>query len=146
MSMRSAGFQAFEKRRAVLAVASLLLLSLSPMTWEVDDSVRSLSEPKSDSSLTGVVDPWTDGGQPWPQSGRHAERTAAGPAHSPDGGAGTGIPADATELASIVDPVVNWVYGSYGIGTDALGTPVADMSAQIVTEDAAAEQIGRAHV
>ena len=142
MSMRSAGFQAFEKRRAVLAVASLLLLSLSPMTWEVDDSVRSLSEPKSDSSLTGVVDPWTDGGQPWPQSGRHAERTAAGPAHSPDGGAGTGIPADATELASIVDPVVNWVYGSYGIGTDALGTPVADMSAQIVTEDAAAERCG----
>jgi len=140
--MRSAGFGASQKQMTVLAVASLLLLSLSPMFWSTTDSRDVLTPSEADSAFTGVVDPWTDGDQPWPQSGRNAERTSYGPAHSPDGGAGTGAPADAAELASVVDPAVNWVYGSYGISTDALGTPVADLSAQIVTEEAAAERCG----
>ncbi len=144
--MRSAGFGDFERQKAVLAVASLLLLSFSPLflggASQVAEPRDSLDDSISDQAFTGIIEPWTDGDQPWPQPGRHAERTSAGPAHSPDGGAGVGAPADAAELASVVDPVVNWVYGSYSIGTDALGTPVADLSASIVTEDAAAERCG----
>lgn len=107
-----------------------------------DNGSQSLTQLDESKAFTGIIEPWSDGEQPWPQPGRLAQRTSVGPAHSPDGGAGSGSPADAVELASVVDPVVNWVYGSYSIGTDALGTPVADLSGQIDTEDAAAERCG----
>ena len=43
---------------------------------------------------------------------------------------------------SIVEPVVNWVYGSYSIGTDALATPVADLSASVTKDEDASERCG----
>ena len=142
MSMRSADFGRFGEQKAVLAVTCLLLLSISPMMYASDNGSQSLTQLDESKAFTGIIEPWSDGEQPWPQPGRLAQRTSVGPAHSPDGGAGSGSPADAVELASVVDPVVNWVYGSYSIGTDALGTPVADLSGQIDTEDAAAERCG----
>ena len=142
MSMRSADFGSFGEQKAVLTVACLLLLSISPMMYSSEKGNESLAQLDDSQAFTGIIEPWSDGEQPWPQPGRLAQRTSAGPAHSPDGGAGSGAPADAVELASVVDPVVNWVYGSYSIGTDALGTPVADLSGQIDTEDAAAERCG----
>lgn len=142
MSMRSADFGSFGEQKAVLTVACLLLLSISPMMYASENGSESLTQLDDSQAFTGIIEPWSDGEQPWPQPGRLAQRTSVGPAHSPDGGAGSGSPADAVELASVVDPVVNWVYGSYSIGTDALGTPVADLSGQIDTEDAAAERCG----
>ena len=140
--MLSQSFSASEKRGALLAIVCLLLLSLSPLMLSNSNSNRNLSDSEGEIAFTGVVEPWVDGGQPWPQPGRIGQRTSQGPAHSPDGGAGAGAPSNASELASVVDPVVNWVYGTYSIGSDALGTPVADFSTQIVTDDAASGRCG----
>ena len=142
MSMLSPNFRPSGQQNAVLAVFCLLLLSLSPMIVFDSNFVRNLDNLSGDTAFTGTVEPWVDGGQPWPQPGRIGQRTSEGPSHSPDGGAGTEMPTNATELSSVVDPVINWEYGTYSIGTDALGTPVADFSQQIVTDEAAMERCG----
>ena len=85
---------------------------------------------------------WIDGGQPWPQSGRTPSRIAEIPNHGPSGGAGTGNPADSESLLSIVEPAVNWAYGSYSIGTDSLATPIADLSDSIEVGPGAAQRCG----
>ena len=142
MSMPSSNLRSTRQQNAVLAVFCLLLLSLSPLIVIDSDFVRKLDNLQEDTAFTGTVEPWVDGGQPWPQPGRIPQRTSEGPSHSPDGGAGTEIPTNATELSSVVNPVINWEYGTYSIGTDALGTPVADFSQQIVTDEAAMERCG----
>ena len=134
MSMPSSNCRSTRQQNAVLAVLCLLLLSLSPLIVIDSDFVRKLDNLQEDTAFTGTVEPWVDGGQPWPQPGRIPQRTSEGPSHSPDGGAGTEIPTNATELSSVVNPVINWEYGTYSIGTDALGTPVAEFSQQIVTK------------
>ncbi len=133
--MQSLSFEPSRKRKAFLAVVCLLLLSLSPMLMINPNHDRKLDDLENESSFTGTVEPWTDGGQPWPQPGRISQRTSEGPLHSPTGGAGTDSPNNATELSSVIDPVINWEYGTYSIGTDALGTPVGDFSQQIVTDE-----------
>ena len=85
---------------------------------------------------------WVDGGQPWPQSGRTASRIADVPNHDPSGGAGTGNPSDSESLLSVLEPSVNWAYGSYSIGTDSLATPVADLSGSIEVGPGAAQRCG----
>ena len=142
MSMLSPNFKPSGQQNAVLAVFCLLLLSLSPLIVIDSNNVRNLDDFQKDTAFTGSVEPWVDGGQPWPQPGRIGQRTSQGPSHSPDGGAGTEMPSNATELSSVVEPVINWEYGTYSIGTDALGTPVADFSQQIVTDEAAMERCG----
>jgi len=122
-------------RQASLGVALLLLMSLSPALVHFDSPARM-------ETGGGSEEPWTDGGQPWPQSGRTPSRIAEVPIHSPMGGAGNGSPSDASELMSIVEPVVNWMYGSYSIGTDALATPVADLSASVTKDEDASERCG----
>jgi hypothetical protein len=37
---------------------------------------------------------------------------------------------------------VNWVYGSYSTGTDALATPIADLSASVSKDEDASERCG----
>ena len=140
--MQSPSFEPSREQKAFLAVVCLLLLSLSPMLMINPNYDRKLDDFENDSSFTGTVEPWIDGGQPWPQPGRLSQRSSEGPLHSPTGGAGTDSPNNATELSSIVDPVINWEYGTYSIGTDALGTPVGDFSQQIVTDEAAIERCG----
>lgn len=142
MSMLSPNFKPSGQQNAVLAVFCLLLLSLSPLIVIDSNNVRNLDDFQKDTAFTGSVEPWVDGGQPWPQPGRIGQRTSQGPSHSPDGGAGTEMPSNATELSSVVEPVINWEYGTYSIGTDALGTPVADFSQQIITDEAAMERCG----
>ena len=142
MSMLSPNFKPSGQQNAVLAVFCLLLLSLSPMIVIDSNYVGNLDDFQKDTAFTGTVEPWVDGGQPWPQPGRIGQRTSQGPSHSPDGGAGTEMPSNATELSSVVEPVINWEYGTYSIGTDALGTPVADFSQQIITDEAAMERCG----
>ena len=113
----------------------LLLMSMSPALVHFDSPFRM-------ETGGGTDEPWTDGGQPWPQSGRTPDRIADVPVHSPDGGAGNGAPADATEMMSIVEPTVNWAYGSYSIGTDSLATPVADLSASVTKDEGSFERCG----
>ncbi len=120
-------------RHAALGVALLLAMSLSPSLSFYDISHRA-------ETGDGTQDPWTDGGQPWPQSGRTSDRLAVVPAHGPDGGAGDGSPQNVAQLKSIVEPAVNWMYGSYTIGTDALSTPIADFSASITAGEGASER------
>ena len=120
-------------RHAALGVALLLAMSLSPSLSFYDISHRA-------ETGDGTQDPWTDGGQPWPQAGRTSDRLAVVPAHGPDGGAGDGSPQNVAELKSIVEPAVNWIYGSYTIGTDALSTPIADFSASITAGEGASER------
>ena len=52
---------------------------------------------------------WVDGDQPWPQPGRTSSRDSSPPNHSPDGGAGIDSPENASELKSIINPVINWL-------------------------------------
>jgi hypothetical protein len=113
----------------------MMLMSLSPVLLQFDSPLRM-------ETGDGTGDSLVDGGQPWPQSGRTPDRVADVPAHSPDGGAGNGTPSDATELTSVVGPSVNWVYGSYSTGTDALATPIADLSASVSKDEDASERCG----
>ena len=122
-------------RQASLGVAMLLLMSMSPALVHFDSPFRM-------ETGGGTDEPWIDGGQPWPQSGRTPDRIADVPVHSPDGGAGNGAPSDAAELMSVVEPTVNWVYGSYSLGTDALATPVADLSASVTKDEGSFERCG----
>ena len=113
----------------------MLAMSLSPSLSILDSGHRMQTG-------DGTQDPWTDGGQPWPQSGRTSDRLAVAPTHGPDGGAGDGSPQGASELKSIVEPALNWEYGSYSIGTDALSTPIADLSNSITVGEGAVERCG----
>ena len=122
-------------RQVTLGAAMMMLMSLSPVLLQFDSPLRMETD-------DGTGDSWVDGGQPWPQSGRTPDRVADVPAHSPDGGAGNGTPSDATELTSVVEPSVNWVYGSYSTGTDALATPIADLSASVSKDEDASERCG----
>ena len=85
---------------------------------------------------------WTDGGQPWPQSGRTSSRLGEVPLHDPSGGAGSGSPTDSESLMSVVEPAVNWEYGSYSIGTDALSTPIVDLGNSIEIGPGALQRCG----
>ena len=85
---------------------------------------------------------WIDGGQPWPQPGRTSGRESTPPTHGPDGGAGLGTPENATELQSIVNPVINWQYNNYVYSTDAFATPIADLSESIISDDDSIERCG----
>ncbi|MAD72521.1 MAG: hypothetical protein CL973_01845, partial [Euryarchaeota archaeon] len=85
---------------------------------------------------------WEDGGQPWPQASRTPGREASPPGHGPDGGAGIGSPENATELQSIVNPVINWQYSNYEYSNDALATPIADLSESIISNGDSLERCG----
>ncbi len=85
---------------------------------------------------------WEDGEQPWPQSGRTPDRQSTPPSHSPDGGAGIESPGNNSELLSIVNPVINWQYSNYAFSTDALATPVADLSESIISDEESLERCG----
>ena len=129
-------------RKAYLACALMLLISISPLI--------SILEKVESESLNGstffetshTIEPWLDGDQPWPQSGRTPGREALPPIHSPDGGAGIGPPADANELLSIISPALNWQYGSYIYSTDSFATPIADFSSSLETDDDSSERCG----
>ena len=82
------------------------------------------------------------GEQPWPQSGKTPGRESTPPSHSPDGGAGIESPENNSELLSIVNPVINWQYSNYAFSTDALATPVADLSASIISDEESLERCG----
>ena len=78
----------------------------------------------------------------WGQFGQNSERVPVNIDHGPDGGSVDGQPSLATSLGTINNPVVDWSYGTYTLGNDALSTPVASLHNQIVVESGAEDRCG----
>ena len=133
-------------RRRTICVLSIAMFISMPLaglvtTFEGVDELGGLGGPQMDTQGDSV-EVWSDGGQPWPQFGRTASRIADVPPNGPEGGAGFGDPVNASSFMSIVEPSLNWVYGSYSIGTDSLATPVADLSGSVDVGLGAEERCG----
>jgi hypothetical protein len=129
-------------RKTLMITFIMLLVGVSPlltsnnliMTEDDNESIRNTSH--------NSVDVWSDGGQAWPQFGRTGDRIGDIPPHSPEGGAGFEDPNNSSELMSIIDPKINWEYGSYEIGNDALATPIANFENSITKDVEASERCG----
>ena len=143
--MVPAGLVQASRRKAICAIVIASVLATPLATTNLDRSGTGVFEGEHEGIMGTqgeAEEVWIDGGQPWPQSGRTASRIAEIPNHGPSGGAGTGAPADSESLLSIVEPAVNWAYGSYSIGTDSLATPIADLSDSIEVGPGAAQRCG----
>ncbi len=104
-------------------VLLMLLTSLSQMT------IGSLQAEKSvANSAEGT---WNPVDQPWGQYGGVPTRNGTMPVHSEDGGPGLGSVDVVTSLASINDPVINWVGLDDGIGSDAYGSIIGNFSGNL---------------
>ena len=84
--------------------------------------------------------PWSPDEQPWSQYGGVPTRNGSMPNHSADGGPGTGSVENITSLASINDPVINWVGLDDGIGSDAYGSIIGNFSANLDSTSGAIER------
>ena len=84
--------------------------------------------------------PWSPDEQPWSQYGGVPTRNGSMPNHSADGGPGTGSVEEITSLASINDPVINWVGLDDGIGSDAYGSIIGNFSANLDSTPGAIER------
>ena len=104
-------------------VLLMVLTSLSQM------SMGSLQAEESVSNSTD--DPWNPIDQPWAQYGGVPTRNGSMPIHSADGGPGTGSVESVTSLASINDPVINWVGLDDDIGSDAYGSIIGNFSGNL---------------
>ena len=86
------------RRRALIISTIMSLVVFYPLTLE---KVVETGVPEDSSNFTtSMADPWEDGDQPWPQSGRTPGRMSASPVHDPTG--------SVNSLSSITDPVINW--------------------------------------
>lgn len=120
------------RRRAVIISAIMTLVVFYPLT--LGDGVETGVSEDALKFTTVIADPWEDGDQPWPQSGRTPGKMSASPPHGPTG--------TFNSLSSITDPVINWEYGSYDIGTDSLGTPIGDFSNSLQFDSESYERCG----
>ena len=77
-----------KKFGAAFAVLIMLAMSLSPLAIMAEE--KGSLEGESTRILTSGIEPWTDGGQAWPQPGRTPDRVSIPPqhVHSSDSGAG----------------------------------------------------------
>jgi len=121
-----------------------LLMALLMLTVVISPALNHYSLSESNEVLpTSTGDPWDPYEQPWSQYGHTPTHNFSMPTHSPDGGPGEGNVSDVTELASLVDPVVNWqVYSGEEDGSDAYGSVLGDFSQSITATDAAQERCG----
>ncbi|MBK69797.1 MAG: hypothetical protein CMB53_00120 [Euryarchaeota archaeon] len=118
---------------AAFAVSIMLAMSLSPLV--LTEGTPKILEDYHDERKSSGVAPWSDGGQAWPQPGRTPDRISTPPGHVHSSDSGDG-------LLSIVDPVINWDFGSDPIGTESLGTPIADFSTSLTTDPSSEERCG----
>ena len=88
----------------------------------------------------GSENPWSPDEQPWSQYGGVPTRNGSMPNHSADGGPGTGSVENITSLASINDPVINWVGLDDDIGSDAYGSIIGNFSANLDSTSGAIER------
>ena len=130
------------RRRCLSLLISSILVS-SGVMFSLSIDYKLPSELNDWALHSDEEDVWIDGGQPWPQFGRSAGRIANVPDHDPiSGGAGEGTPGNATSLMPILSPKLNWEYGTYSIGTDSLGTPIANFSNSLTIGNGAEERCG----
>ncbi len=134
------------RRKLISSIAVMMLLTI-PLTGVRDFGIdyshlETHLGGKMDTSGEGA-EVWSDGGQPWPQFGRTPSRIAEIPSHGPEGGAGLERPENATSLLSVVNPSLNWEYGSYSLGTDSLATPIANLSSSIEIGPGAEQRCGQ---
>ncbi len=135
--------QSGDNRKASITVAVIIMFMITPLV-SIHNSIDSVTNIKIKSDTSdGTTEVWTDGEQPWPQFGRTSDRISDAPLHSPTGGAGFDSPSNATELMSIVSPEINWQYEGYDIGTDSLGTPIANLENSITKSVEAEERCGK---
>ncbi|MDC0556155.1 hypothetical protein OAO74_05830, partial [Euryarchaeota archaeon] len=120
----------------------LVLMPHSGFLANYDNSHEEIENKSAESYSLNFEGVWMGGEQPWPQSGKTPGRESTPPSHSPDGGAGIESPENNSELLSIVNPVINWQYSNYAFSTDALATPVADLSASIISDEESLERCG----
>ena len=121
------------RRGGALIISALMLLVIAYPLFS--DFNNNLPQSNVDYvSKTSSSETWVDGGQPWPQPGRTPDRISESPGHDP---LGSNI-----SLTSITDPVINWEYGNYDIGTDSLGTPIGDFSEALVVDPDSYERCG----
>ena len=133
----------FNKVNICLIMTSLLVLMPHTGFLSMNDNYSVDLEPENTKLFSFHSDiVWVDGQQPWPQPGRTSGRESLPPNHGPDGGAGLGTPVNATELQSIVRPVINWQYSNYVYSTDALATPIADLSESIISDTDSYDRCG----
>lgn len=111
---------------------------------QLNDAVDNARLLEGDSNQTMQTPPWYDYPQSpvWGQFGQNSAKVPVLIDHGPDGGARNGDPSAAERLRSINDPVIDWTFGSYSLGNDALSTPVASLHNQITVEAGAEERCG----
>ena len=131
--MSSASHSRTEQFRPALGMVLLMLLtSLSHMTVGTLDDGENV--------VNSSQNPWNPVDQPWGQYGGVPTRNGSMPIHSADGGPGTGSIDSVTSLASINDPVINWVGLEDGIGSDAYGSIIGNFSANLATTPGAKDR------
>ena len=140
MDIRGAGFRPSAK--AVLVVILLQASLMLPLTERSLESIPYLEEegvnPPHESP------PWYNYPElpVWEQFGQNPNRLPITASHGPDGGSVDGDPGAAQKLDSITNPVMDWTYGSYSLGNDALSTPIANLENQITVEAGAEDRCG----
>ena len=123
----------WSKPRRAIIISLIMCTVITFPIW--DEGTNNLAVSQNHPILsTGIIDPWEDGDQPWPQPGRTPDRVSASPLHDPVG--------NNLSLTSIIDPVINWEYGAYDIGTDSLGTPIADFRDSLTVDSDSVERCG----
>ena len=144
--MVAADFEQVYRRKSIITILVAMTLAIPLAAIDSNQPSGSYEEWGGNEKMEtqgDVTEVWVDGGQPWPQSGRTSSRIAELPQHDPSGGAGLGHPSDSTSLMSVVEPAVNWEYGSYSIGTDALATPIVDLSNSVEVGPGAFQRCGQ---
>ncbi|MBI88377.1 MAG: hypothetical protein CMB67_05070 [Euryarchaeota archaeon] len=143
--MVASSTQRSSRRKSICLFAVAMMISI-PLSFTLEADIQEISlESDFDDKMGTQGDTeeiWTDGGQPWPQFGRTATRIGDLPIHGPDGGADFGDPSNSSSLMSIVEPLLNWVYGTYSIGNDALSTPIVDMGNSVEVGTGAEQRCG----
>ena len=117
---------------AVAMILLMLLTSLSQMNIYLLEPAEIIDRSSED--------PWNPDEQPWAQYGGGPTRNGSMPNHSADGGPGTGSVENISSLASINDPVINWVGLDDGIGSDAYGSIIGNFSTNLETTPGSIER------
>ena len=108
---------------------ALCMVALMVFTTFSQINIHSLQVEQNALNTSG--DHWNPVEQPWGQYGGVPTRNGSMPAHSSDGGPGTGSVDLVTSLASIDDPVINWVGLDDGVGSDAYGSIIGNFSSNL---------------
>ena len=108
------------------ALGMVLLMILTSLSQIAIGSLQA-----EESVANSTDNPWNPVDQPWGQYGGVPTRNGTMPIHSEDGGPGTGSVDLVTSLASINDPVINWVGLDDGIGSDAYGSIIGNFSGNL---------------